>query len=149
MSVTASKGGIVRQMTCSQFALLAPGSGWTLVASNCGQEYTNRFRSPYASFPIASGSAPAAPSGLIVANVSTPTDTVAIPAGRLLTNIVILYSTGSPTVSVGTTAGGRQIIDAETPDNGASFDQSAYFDTAGLLYFTTTGDLTVRIYTEV
>lgn len=146
MSVTAAKSGIVRQMTCAQWANLSPSSGWVLVTSNCDQEYTQKTASPYAS----SGTAPSAPSGIITATITAPDGTVAIPAGRLLQHIVVQAETGARTISVGTTDGGGEIVDAEniTSDRAFEISQTKFFASAGLLYFTVSADADVLIYTR-
>lgn len=73
------------------------------------------------------------------------TDTVDIPAGKEVASIII-KTTGTPTVSVGTSAAGSDVIDSEVLVNGLNpvFKVAHFFETAGSLHFTvSSGTITV------
>lgn len=81
--------------------------------------------------------------GLTISDEST----VSIPAGKEVTSIII-KTTGTPTVSVGTAADGTDILDSEVLVNGLNpvFKVGHFFETAGTLHFTvSTGSLTVWV----
>lgn len=70
---------------------------------------------------------------------------IAVASGKLVSKIIVIGST-SGTFSVGTSAGGTQILNAESFDtDGAVFALDRYFHTGGTLHFSGYGAATLTV----
>lgn len=76
------------------------------------------------------------------------TTTIAVPGGRLISSIVVVASSGSGTVNIGTTPSGSEIIEAETYGTaGRPFTIGWWFSADSTIYFSTfTGTITVHVF---
>jgi hypothetical protein len=78
-------------------------------------------------------------------SITSGSNTIAVGAGKLISKIVIIGS-ASGTVSVGTSSGGTQILEAESYDtDGAVFAVDRYFHSSGTLYFSGFGAHTLTV----
>lgn len=76
------------------------------------------------------------------------TDEISVPAGRLISQIVVTAASGSGSVSIGTTDGGNEVIENEPYNtSGRPFTVGWWFSSAATLYFSVfTGTITVKIF---
>lgn len=76
------------------------------------------------------------------------TDEISVPAGRMVSQIVVTAGSGSGSVSIGTTDGGSEIIENEPYNtSGRPFTVGWWFSSAATLYFSVfTGTITVKIF---
>lgn len=76
------------------------------------------------------------------------TVSIAVPAGRLLSQIVVTASSGTGNVTIGTTNGGSEIIENEPYNtSGRPFTVGWWFSSAGTLFFSVfTGTITVKLF---
>lgn len=77
--------------------------------------------------------------------INSATTSIAVGFGKLISKIIVIGST-SGTFSVGTSAGGTQILNAESFDtDGAVFALDRYFHTGGTLHFSGYGAATLTV----
>lgn len=76
------------------------------------------------------------------------TDEIAVPAGRLVSQIVVTAASGTGNVTIGTTDGGSQIIENEPYNtSGRPFTIGWWFPSDSTLFFSVfTGTITVKIF---
>lgn len=76
------------------------------------------------------------------------TDEIAVPAGRLVSQIVVTASSGTGSVTIGTTDGGNEIIENEPYNtSGRPFTIGWWFGSSATLYFSVfTGTITVNVF---
>lgn len=76
------------------------------------------------------------------------TDEIVVPAGRLVSQIVVTAASGTGNVTVGTTDGGSQIIENEPYNtSGRPFTIGWWFGSSGTLFFSVfTGTVTVKVF---
>ena len=76
------------------------------------------------------------------------TDEIAIPAGRLVSQLVVTAESGSGNVSVGITDLGSEILESESYNtSGRPFTIGWWFPTDSTLFFSVfTGTITVKIF---
>jgi len=131
MPVIASKSGITKSFTCSQWDAMGVGNnGWTLESRDCSGEYLLSMRSPYASYDVGTAIFAYVSRRVIKVTVDSPGAGQAI-AGDVLTQTFVVLSAGSDrTISIGTTAGGTDIIDNEPIRSGVNFEYTyiKYYD---------------------
>jgi hypothetical protein len=114
MPVIASKSGITRSFTCSQWdAMGSTFNGWTLESRDCSGEYLTKTKSPYASYDLGAAIFTYVSRRVIKVTVDSPGAGQAI-AGDILTQTFVVTPSGSDrTISIGTTSGGTDVIDNE------------------------------------
>jgi len=76
------------------------------------------------------------------------TDEIAVPAGRLISQIVVIASSGTGNVTIGTTDLGSEIIEDEFYNtSGRPYTIGWWFPSDSTLYFSVfTGTITVKIF---
>ncbi len=76
------------------------------------------------------------------------TEEISVPAGRLISQIVVIASSGTGNVTIGTTDGGNEILENEQYNSsGRPFTMGWWFPSASTLYFSVfTGTITVKIF---
>lgn len=76
------------------------------------------------------------------------TDEIAVPAGRLISQIVVTAASGSGSVSIGTTDGGIEVIENESYNtSGRPFTIGWWFPADSTLFFSVfTGTISVKIF---
>jgi hypothetical protein len=78
-------------------------------------------------------------------SIDGSTTSIAVASGKMVSKIVVIGST-SGTFSLGTSAGGTQILDGETFDtDGAVYTLDRYFHTGGTLHFSGYGAATLTV----
>lgn len=85
------------------------------------------------------------PMSVTTTTINGATTSIAVGSGKMVSKIIVIGST-SGTFSVGTSAGGTQILDGETFDtDGAVYTLDRYFHTGGTLHFSGYGAATLTV----
>lgn len=121
MGVIASKSGIIKEFTCAQWDAMDSGGAWTLESRNCEADNLKAVRSPFASSDVGNQIFAYTTRRSIRFLIDNPGAGQAI-SGDVLTQSFVIKSSGSArTISIGTTAGGTEIVDNEPIRSGESW----------------------------
>lgn len=143
MPVRATKGGMIYDFTCTQWAILDPGSGWVEVSNTCDGELAST-RTPFATSGNSAATSSAGGDDTVPTSVEVTvsgTGTYDVAVGVLL-DIMVLIPDADGTFKVGTSAGASDIYEETLTSGIPSVVQiNYYFAPPGTIHFTGSGSV--------